>query len=75
MGFTVIVPLVLAVVHALPDVVTVKLKVPLAVGVPLMVAVVPLTLNDTPAGNAPALILAPVAPPPKVILIADMAVL
>jgi len=53
-------------VHAPPEVVTVKLKVPETVGVPLTVNVVPLKTPVTPAGNEPEVILAAVAPPPIV---------
>ena len=47
-----------------PVVPTVKLNVPLAVGVPLIVNVPPLNTPFTPAGNEPAVIDAPVPPPP-----------
>ena len=65
-GVTVIVPDVDATVQAFPVVVTLYAKVPDAVGVPLIVSVVPDTLDVTPAGNP--VTVAPVAPPPKVIV-------
>ena len=60
---TVIVPLSDVFTHG-PDVVTVKLNIPDTVGVPLMVNTPPLNVPVTPAGNAPAVVEAPVPPAP-----------
>ena len=62
LAFTVSVPLNELLTHG-PVVVTVYEKLPDTVGVPLMVNTPPLKLPLTPAGNAPAVIVAPVPPP------------
>jgi hypothetical protein len=49
-----------------PDEVTVYAKEPLAEGVPAITNVEPTTEPLIPAGNAPAVMLADVAPPPNV---------
>jgi hypothetical protein len=72
-GFTVIVELVVAGIQLFPVVVTVKLNVPATVGVPLMVNVFPTTLAVTPAGKP--VTVAPVAPPPKVMVMLVIALL
>ena len=61
------VPPVVATAQAFPVVVTVYGNVPVTDGVPLIVNVVPVTLELTPVGNP--VTVAPVAPPPNVIVI------
>ncbi len=72
-GLTVIVEFVVAGIQLFPVVVTVKLNVPATVGVPLIVTVFPTTLAVTPAGNP--VTVAPVAPPPKVMVMLVIALL
>ena len=63
-AFTVIVPVAVATVQGPPEVETVKLKVPDAVGVPLMVNAPALYDPFTPDGKEPTVIVALVALPP-----------
>ena len=63
---TVIVPLNEGLVQEDPVVVIVNGKLPLVVGVPLIIKLFPLSTPVIPAGKAPDVTEAPVAPPPMV---------
>lgn len=71
-GFMLIVPFFTATVQEFPVVVTVYGNDPITVGVPLIVSVVPEMDEVTPTGKPETV--APVAPPPNVILILVIAV-
>ena len=71
-GLTVTLPLEVATVHVLPMVLIAYVIEPLTVGVPLIVRVVPITDEVTPAGKPETF--APVAPPPNVYVMLARAV-